>query len=306
EQELARVLARPGARVPALGPAAEHALIGLDGAADGGALLLAAHRPRLVPAPAVAEQVVVVLAHPLGDGRVELERDGSGRDRHRHVRLVEDAGEPPDAGAAPVLVVRLGAGVAVGRLDARVGVFAPAVVAVVAPEDGVFRPLLIDKDEVHDDAGAVRPVETRRGAAVADQVAPLDRLRDHRGSIAEKAGRAVTVSRSSATFGHGSNESGILYQRQSTGAKAMSASVKEPTTVPLAATNASMMSSLGLTASIAAASSAWSASSGRLPPSSIGFAMSPIRSAGKNAPRNWVLHASSPQSTAARASGSLG
>src|SRR6185312_10361368 len=236
EQELARVLARPRARVPSLRGPAEHPLVGLDRAGDGRALVVAAHRPGLVPAPAVTEQIVVVLVHPLGDARVQLERDGRRRDRHRHVRLVEDAREPPHAGAAAVLVVRLGAGIAVRRLDSRVGVLAPAVVAVVTPQHGVLRALLVDEDEVHDDAGAVRPLEPRRGAAVADQVAPQHRLRDHaRGSIAENAGRAVTVSRSRATFGQASNETGSRYQRHSTGAKATSASVNVPTTVPLSA-----------------------------------------------------------------------
>src|SRR2546430_4087720 len=40
-------------------------------------LLLAREPPRLDPAPAVAEEVVVVRAHPVGDGGVELERHRS-------------------------------------------------------------------------------------------------------------------------------------------------------------------------------------------------------------------------------------
>ena len=84
------------------------------------------------------------------------------RDRHRHVRLVEDAREPPHARAAAVLVVRLGAGIALRRLHARIGVLAPAVVAVVAPGHRVLRARLVDEHEVDDDARAVRPRDARR------------------------------------------------------------------------------------------------------------------------------------------------
>ena len=103
-------------------------------------------------------------------------------DGHRHVGLVEDPGQPPHAGTAAVLVVRLGAGVALRRLHARVGVLAPAVVAVIAPHDGVLRALLVDEHEVDDDLRAVGPVELRRGAAVADQVARPDGVGDHAAS----------------------------------------------------------------------------------------------------------------------------
>ena len=81
-QDPARVLARPATRVPADRAAAEHALEGLDRAQDRGALLLPRERPGLGPAPAVAHQVVIVLAHPLRHGGVQLERDGGARDRH--------------------------------------------------------------------------------------------------------------------------------------------------------------------------------------------------------------------------------
>ncbi len=132
-------------------------------------------RPR--PAPAVAEQVVVALAHPRRHARVQLERDGGRRHRHRHAGLVEDPGQPPHAGAAAVLVVRLGARVALRRLHAGVGVLAPAVVAVVAPQHRVLGALLVDQHEVDDHLRAVRPLERRRRAAVADQVAGADCVR---------------------------------------------------------------------------------------------------------------------------------
>ena len=124
-----------------------------------------------------------MLAHPLRHGRVQLERDGGARDRHGHLRLVEDAREPPHARAAAVLVVRLGAGVALRRLHARVGVLAPAVVAVVAPGHRVLRARLVDEHEVDDDARVAGPREARRRAAVADEVARADGGGDQVGGI---------------------------------------------------------------------------------------------------------------------------
>ena len=62
-----RACSRSASRASSSRPgAAEHPLVGLDRAHDLLALLVARHPPRLHPAPAVAEQVVVVLVHPLG------------------------------------------------------------------------------------------------------------------------------------------------------------------------------------------------------------------------------------------------
>src|SRR5207302_3588006 len=127
---------------------------------------------------------------------------------------VEESSQPPDAGAASVLVVGLRAGVTLGRLHAAVCVLAPAIIAVIAPGDRILRPLLVDQDEIDHDACVVRPREARRHAPIPDEVAGSHRFGDHAtGSIAENAGRAVTVSRSKETLGHSSNESGSLYQR---------------------------------------------------------------------------------------------
>ena len=119
------------------------------------------------------------LAHPRGHLGVQLEghrRRGHG-DGHRG--LVEDASEAPHAGAAAVLVVGLRAGVAPRRLDARIRVLAPTLVAVVAPEHRCLRPLLVHQHEVDDDVGAVRPCESWRCAAVPGEIALPDRLGDH-------------------------------------------------------------------------------------------------------------------------------
>ena len=124
-------------------------------------------------------QVVVALAHPLGDRGVELERDRGGRDGHGHLGLVEDARQAPDTGPAAVLVVRLGAGIALRRLHAGIGVLAPAVVAVVAPQHRVLGALLVHEHEVDDDPRAAGPREARRLAAVADEIARANRLGDH-------------------------------------------------------------------------------------------------------------------------------
>src|SRR5205823_5445651 len=136
--------------------------------------------------------------------------------------------------------------------------------------------------------------------------ARADRLRRHAtGLAAAKLGRTVAVSRRRASFGQDSNESGRRYQRQSTGAKAQSAIVNVPTTVPLSATKSSASPSGRRAASSASASAAWSASSQR-PLQSPAAPISPTRSAGKSPPRIWVLQASSAQSTRARATGSSG
>ncbi len=113
----------------------------------------------LDPAPAVAKQVVVVLAHPRGDLRVELERDRRGRHGHGNAGGFEDPRQPPHARPASILVVGLRALVALGRLDSRVGVLSPTVVAIVAPQHRVLGALLVDQHHVHHDPGIVRPRE---------------------------------------------------------------------------------------------------------------------------------------------------
>jgi hypothetical protein len=66
--------------------------------------------------------------------------------------------------------VRLGAEVADVRRH-RVRVLAPAVVEGVAVGDRVLGAFLVVDDDADDDAGAARPLDPRRGAAVADEVA---------------------------------------------------------------------------------------------------------------------------------------
>src|SRR3954447_2218674 len=172
DEQLARVLARARARVPPERPLAEHALERLDRAQQVLALLVARLRPRLAPAPAVAEEVVPALAHPLGDRRVELQRGGDGRHGDGDLERVVDPRQAPDPRPRAVLVVRLRAEVARRRLGPGVGVLAPAVVAIVAVEDVVLGALLVDEHEVDDDARAVGPAELgRQRAAVADEIA---------------------------------------------------------------------------------------------------------------------------------------
>src|SRR5436190_2056217 len=99
---------------------------------------------------------MVPLAHPVRDRRVELERDGRRGNGYPHTGLVEEAPEPPDARAAPVLVVRLAAEVAVRRLDHGLCVLSPGVVPVVAPQHRVLGALLVDEHDVDDDPNVVR------------------------------------------------------------------------------------------------------------------------------------------------------
>jgi hypothetical protein len=72
--------------------------------------------------------------------------------------------------------------VALWRLHARLGILAPAVVAVVSPQSGVLRALLVHEHHVDDDARAVGPGEGRRDAAVADEVTFAHPVRNHRGA----------------------------------------------------------------------------------------------------------------------------
>ena len=166
-----------------IGRAAEHALVGLDGARDRASL--SSSRPYVQasvqrqPWPIRSWSCSRIHSATAGFSSSATAVAGHG---DGHAGLVEDPGQPPHAGAAAVLVVRLGAGVALRRLHARVGVLAPAVVAVVAPHDGVLRALLVDQHQVDDDVGAAGPGERRRGAAVADQVARPDGVGDHAAS----------------------------------------------------------------------------------------------------------------------------
>src|SRR3989442_6340093 len=180
DEELAGVLAGPAAAVPAERALSEDSLVGRNRASKVFALLVSREPPELGPPPAMAKEIVVVLAHPVGDSRVELERDGGGRDRDRDRSRLEDARQPPNSGTTAVLVMGLGATIALRRIDARIRILAPAVVAIVVPEDRVLRSLLVDEDDVDDESGAIRPGEDRREAAVADEVARADPLRDHR------------------------------------------------------------------------------------------------------------------------------
>src|SRR5712691_5135544 len=181
DEQLPRVRARPGAAVPTEWTLAEDTLEGRDRAEDLLPLLVAREPPGLDPASTVSEQVVVTLAHPLRDAGVELERSGGRRDGDGNLRCVEDAREPPDAGAAAVVVVRLGAEIQVRRIDAGRGVFSPAVVAVVAPPDRVLGAFLVDEHDVDDDVGAFGPGEPFWLACVADEIAFAHPLGDHRG-----------------------------------------------------------------------------------------------------------------------------
>jgi hypothetical protein len=70
--------------------------------------------------------------------------------------------------------VSLGAPIALRRLDARLRVLAPAVVALISPQDRVLRALLVDEDYVYGDTGIARPRERWRGAAITGQVPPTD------------------------------------------------------------------------------------------------------------------------------------
>ena len=79
--------------------------------------------------------------------------------------------------------MRLGPEVEPGRFDAGIRVLAPAVVAIVAPADGVLRALLVHEHDVDDDSEAAGPGEPFRLRAVADEVALSHAVGDHRATI---------------------------------------------------------------------------------------------------------------------------
>src|SRR5262249_10148735 len=145
------------------------------------------------------------------------EGDGGAGDGHRDAGGVEDPREPPDPGTAPVLVVRLRAGIPLRRVGAGPGGVAPAAVAVVAPQHGVLRAPLLDAAQGGDDAGAVRPGEARRRAPVADEVAGPDGVRDVHGATLFAR---VTPAQSRSTIEvaarrtRESGEEGVLYGRR--------------------------------------------------------------------------------------------
>ena len=187
-QDAARVLARPAARVPADRPAAEHALERLDRAPDRARSSSRVNVQASVqrqPWPSRSWSRSRIHSATAGFSSSATAAAGDG---HRHVGGVEDAREPPHAGAAAELVVRLGAGIALRRLHAGVGVLAPAVVAVVAPGHGVLRARLVDEHEVDHDPGAAGPRDARRVAAVADEVARADGGRDVAGGLDRSCG----------------------------------------------------------------------------------------------------------------------
>ena len=111
------------------------------------------------------------VAYPAGDGGVQLECDGGRGDSDRDARLVDNAGESPDARTGAVVVVGLRAEVAPRRLDAGLCILPPAVVPVVTPEHRVLAALFVDEDDVDDDARVVRPFDQRRRTSIADEVA---------------------------------------------------------------------------------------------------------------------------------------
>jgi hypothetical protein len=120
----------PASRRPPGGPRQ-----GLGRPADLVPLLIAAHpdRVRAVPVVAVGEHVVVPGPQPRAERRVPLHRQRAGGERHRDLKAVDQAAQPPDPHPAAVLHVRLGADVPdLGPVLERV--LAPGVVDAVLAE----------------------------------------------------------------------------------------------------------------------------------------------------------------------------
>src|SRR5258706_12724431 len=174
-------------RVPAERTAARRLRQALDREPDVLALDRLAHELVVDPAPAVAHHLVAGLDDRPRRLRVPFERHRDGEEADRDPALGEEAHEPPEAGAATVLVDRLHLEIAhaAERLGAdhlpqeglRFG---------VAVEDRSLAALLVVDDDLQGQARLAGPLRIGWGPAVADQVTgighPLTRPRRPRRS----------------------------------------------------------------------------------------------------------------------------
>jgi hypothetical protein len=124
-------------------------------------LFLARLAERLEAAPAVPQKVTPRLVHPGRNLGVAFERQRTGRNRGRYAQILKHPGQPPDADAAAVFEMRLGAQIAHGGIDGK-GVFAPAFAAPMPRDRRILGPFLSDDHKVDGDQGP--PGQVMRGA----------------------------------------------------------------------------------------------------------------------------------------------
>src|SRR5688572_3341661 len=169
DDELARVLARTVAAIPAKRPLSRESLDPGKAVVDGPPFALLVHQVVLFPAVAMAANVVTLLCDGAADRRVALEGDGAREERRADLVLREDPKEAPDAHAAAVLEHRLVGQIAPIGGNGRHGV-APRLAAADAVLEQVLRALLVVHHQRDHHACAVRPRHSRRPVRIPDQI----------------------------------------------------------------------------------------------------------------------------------------
>ena len=124
------------------------------------------------PAPAMARDLMAGFGHRLAGGGIEFERAADRPGGEAHVAFLEEPQDAPEAGAAAILVHRLGREVAAAldrRAARRLG--QEDLGGGIAVQDRILPALLVIQHEADRDPGIARPLRMRRVGAVADQVA---------------------------------------------------------------------------------------------------------------------------------------
>ena len=164
-------------RVPAEGALAGDPRLDLDRGPQVLALGVGVDVLVVDPAPAVARDLPIRLAHRGHRLRVALERHRDPVHGDRHPHRHEDPVQAPEPGPAAVLVDGLHVHVAAaGKRSGAHDLGQERFRRGVPVEDAVLRPLFVIDDELHRDSGIVRPPRVRWIAAVASQVARVGRL----------------------------------------------------------------------------------------------------------------------------------
>ena len=171
DREPARVRAHPAAveadrrlaRLLADGLLRLQNVLALDVLGDGGIV---------EPAPVVARDLETLPGAIAADLRIERERLAHTENGRRHVQLLEEPQDAPDAGASAVVVKALGVVVALAlaRLDAA-NLMDVALGGGIAVLDRPFRALLVVEDEAQRERAPVTPGRARARAAVTNEVA---------------------------------------------------------------------------------------------------------------------------------------
>ena len=121
------------------------------------------------PAVAVADDFIAAFVELAGDFGVALQRHGGGKEGGGHLAAVEDAQQPPHAGARAVFVHGfLGEVALVVHVE---GQLVHAVIHAVAHGEGFFGAFFVIDDDVDGDFGAPVPADAGRALAVANDFA---------------------------------------------------------------------------------------------------------------------------------------